>query len=119
MEEITVSKTKYRMLKIYAVLLSIALIGLMVTGYIKERHFRIIDNFKLRPDNVYVDYTCLDLGVVFTEDERGATAFGACCKNNSTECLLRIFSCPDPRDMRLCKTNELELNPPKAIKIKK
>jgi hypothetical protein len=119
MEEITVSKRKYRMLKVYCILISIALITVMVTGYIKDRHFEIVTNFKLRPDNVYGDHTCLDLGVVLTEDGRGATVFAACCKNNSTDCLLRIFSCPNAKNLQLCKTTELELNPPKTIKTEK
>jgi hypothetical protein len=117
MEEITVSKRRYRMLKIYAVLISMVCITLMVIGYIKGRYFGIITNFELRPDNVYTNYTCLDLGVTFSENNRGASAVGACCRNNSTDCILRVLSCPNPANLKSCETHEFELNPPKAIRI--
>jgi hypothetical protein len=111
------------MLKIYVVLLSIALIGLMVTGYIKERHFAIINNFALKADNVHKNYTCLLLGSSYNALDPNSIYhfYTTCCENNSKEsnCLMRITLCPDMRalinDPKSCKTFELDLTTPKWL----
>jgi hypothetical protein len=105
MTEITVSKTKYRLIKIALIITSIILLFAIIDFVIAYKYFRIIKNLGFIED--VANQPCAILG-----DAGGIKSYmmwTMCCEKHSNDCIMRVYSCVDIDNPKTCNLHELNI----------
>jgi hypothetical protein len=107
MEEITVSKTKYRLIKIALIVVSIILLIVIIDFFASLKYYALLNNLGFYQDSKYANHSCAILGD--TSGTESYSTWTICCENYSDDCFMRIYSCVNVNNPDSCKFFELNI----------